>query len=175
MEASGIRIYHPNREKAESKATKAGVIVLLIASAILIAIVLIGGLTQMAGAEIVAAAYVLLYLAMAYYVARWNRGVLPLAAGLAIIFISFAAVAAPAWFARDEPGLDDPLLPAGLLGLLTLVIIAVQILLVLFAMRGFQQEWNVEIEQRGDQPHHEDEGGQGAERTEQREDAAQHR
>src|SRR3712207_9350693 len=65
-----------SREKAESKATKAGVIVLLIASAILIAIVLIGGFTQMAGAEIVAAAYVVLYLVMAYYVARWNRGVL---------------------------------------------------------------------------------------------------
>lgn len=177
MEASGIRIHHPNREKAESKATKAGVIVLLVASAVLIAIVLIGGFTQMAGAEIVAAAYVLIYLAMAYFVARWNRGVLPLAAGLAVFFISFAAVSAPAWFARDKPGLDDPLLPAGLLGLLTLVIIAVQILLVLFAMRGFQQEWNVEIERREDEPHYGDEQyhEEGAEPSGQREDQAQQR
>ena len=182
MEASGIRIYHPNREKAESKATKAGVIVLLVASAVLIAIVLIGGFTQMAGAEIVAAAYVVIYLVMAYYVSRWNRGVLPLTAGLAIFFISFAAVSAPAWFARDKPGLDDPLLPAGLLGLLTLVIIAVQILLVLFAMRGFQQEWNVEIERREDEADSGDgqygdrqSDAQGAETSEQREDAARQR
>jgi hypothetical protein len=151
MEASGVRIQHPNREKPESKATKAGVIVLLIASAVLIAIVLIGGMAQMAGAEIVAAGYVILYGVMAFFVARWNRGVLPLAAGLAIIFTSFAAVAAPAWFARDKPGLDDPLLPSGLLGLLTLVIIALQVVLILFAMRGFRQEWNVEIEVRDDQ------------------------
>jgi hypothetical protein len=150
MEASGVRIQHPNREKPESKATKAGVIVLLIASAVLIAIVLIGGYAQMAGAEIVAAGYVILYVGMAYFVARWNRGVLPLSAGLAIIFTSFAAVAAPAWFARDKPGLDDPLLPSGLLGLFTLVIIALQILLVLFSMRGFRQEWNTEVEVRDD-------------------------
>jgi hypothetical protein len=160
MEASGVRIQHPNREKPESKATKAGVIVLLLASAVLIAIVLIGGFAQMEGAEIVAAGYVILYVAMAYFVARWNRGVLPLAAGLAIIFTSFAAVAAPAWFSRDKPGLDDPLLPSGLLGLLTLVIIAVQVLLILFSMRGFRQEWNVEVEVRDDQGYGEyDEAG----------------
>jgi hypothetical protein len=156
VEASGVRIHHPNREKATSKATKAVVIVLLLASAALIAIVLIGGWTQMAGAEIVAIAYVAVYLAMAYFVGRWKRGVLPLAAGLAVIFISFAAVSAPAWFARDEPGLDDPLLPAGLLGLLVFVIIAVQFMLLVFAMRGFQQEWNVEIEQHEDGTYGED-------------------
>ncbi len=150
MEASGVRIHHPNREKATSKATKAAVMLLLIASAVLIAIVLIGGFAQMAGAELLTIAYVLVYLGMAYFVSRWKRGVLPLAAGLAVIFIAFAAVAAPEWFARDEPGLDDPLLPSGLVGALTLVIIAVQVLLLLFAMRGFQQQWNVEIERHGD-------------------------
>jgi hypothetical protein len=150
MEASGVRIHHPNREKATSKATKAVVIVLLIASAALIALVLIGGWTQMAGAELLAIAYIIVYLVMAFFVARWSRGVLPLTAGLAVFFISFAAVSAPAWLSRDEPGLEDPLLPAGLLGLLTFVIIGVQALLILFAMRGFQQAWNVEIEQHDD-------------------------
>jgi protein-S-isoprenylcysteine O-methyltransferase Ste14 len=157
MEASGVRIHHPNREKAASKATKAVVIVLLIASAALIALVLIGGWTQMAGAELLAIVYVLVYVAMAFFVARWNRGVLPLAAGLAVFFIAFAAVAAPAWLARAEPGLEDPLLPSELLGLLTFVIIAVQALLVVFAMRGFQQRWNVEIEQHDDGSY--DDGG----------------
>ena len=148
VEASGVRIHHPNREKPQSQATKGVVVLLLIASAALIAIVMIGGFSKLAGAIIIAVAYIIIYLAMAYFVARWSRGVLPMAAALAIIFTTFAAVAAPAWFARDEPGLEDPLLPAGLLGMLTLVVLAVQILLILFAMRGFQQEWNVEVELR---------------------------
>ena len=32
------------------------------------------------------------------------------------------------------------------LGMLTLILVPVQLLLVAFAMRGFQQQWNVEIE-----------------------------
>ncbi len=146
MEASGIRIHHPNREKPQAKATKTGVVILLLASAALTIIILIGGYAQMTGAQPVTLVWGLLYAVMAYFVARWSRGVLPLAAGMAILFISFAAISAPAWFARDEPGLNDPLLPSGLLGLLTLVIIAVQAMLIVFAMRGFRQEWNVEIE-----------------------------
>ncbi len=159
MEASAVRIHHPNREKPQSKATKAAVTLLLIASAALIALVTIGGYDQLAGATIVAVAYVIIYLLMAFFVARWSRGVLPMAAGLAVIFTTFAAVAAPAWFARDEDGFTDPLLPAGLLGLLVLVVIAVQVLLILFAMRGFQQQWNVEVEVRdGDHQPYDDSG-----------------
>jgi hypothetical protein len=150
VEASGVRIHHPNREKPESKATKAAVALLLVASAALIAIVFIGGFSELAGAQIVAVAWILIYLVMAYFVVRWSRGVLPMAAAMGILFTSFMAVAAPAWFARDKPGLEDPLLPSGLLGLLTLVIIALQVLLILFAMRGFRQEWNVEIERHDD-------------------------
>ena len=44
--------------------------------------------------------------------------------------------------------LSEPALNAGLLGLLTLLIVPVQILLVAFAMRGFNQGWNVELERR---------------------------
>jgi hypothetical protein len=147
VEASTVVIRHPNREKPQAQATKAGVVLLLLASAALIAIVLIGGWSLLAGAQIVAVAYVFIYLAMAYFVAvRWSRGVLPLAAGLSIIFISMCAVAAPAWFARDKEGLAESALPPGLLGLLTLVLLAVLILLIVFAMRGFTQEWNVEVE-----------------------------
>ena len=38
-------------------------------------------------------------------------------------------------------------IPSDLLGLLTLLIIPVQVLLIAFAMRGFSQEWHVEVEQ----------------------------
>jgi hypothetical protein len=139
-------LVHPNRGKAESKATKAVVILLLITSAALILVVTIGGWSQLQGAQIVSFAYALIYLGMAFFVSRWNRGVLPVAAGLALLFAVIAAVAGPAWFDRDKPGFADPTLDPSILGLLTLILVPVQILLVAFAMRGFQQQWNVEVE-----------------------------
>jgi hypothetical protein len=139
-------VEHPNREKAESKATKAIVVLLLVVSAVLIFIVTAGGWSELQGAQVVAIAYIVIYLVMAFFVARWNRGVLPVAAGLAILFAVVAAVAAPAWFERDKAGFDDPALDPSLLGLLTVIIVPVQVLLIAFAMRGFQQQWNVEVE-----------------------------
>jgi lysylphosphatidylglycerol synthetase-like protein (DUF2156 family) len=139
-------LVHPNRDKAESKATRAVVILLLVTSAALILIVTIGGWSELAGMEIIAIAWALLYLVMAYFVSKWNRGVLPVAAGLAVLFAVVAAVAAPAWFARDKAGFNVPLLEPSILGLLTLILVPVQLLLVAFAMRGFQQQWNTEVE-----------------------------
>jgi hypothetical protein len=141
-----VVLLHPNRDKAESKATKAAVILLLLVSAGLIAVVTAGGWSQLQGAQIVAFAYIVIYLVMAYFVSQWNRGVLPVAAALAILFAVVAAVAGPAWFDRDKAGFDDPALEPGILGLLTLIIVPVQLLLIAFSMRGFQQEWNVEVE-----------------------------
>lgn len=151
MEASGVTITHPNRDKAESKATKGAVILLLLTSAGLIAVVTVGGWAALQGAEIGAIFYIVVYAASAYFVARWNRGILPVAAALAVIFAVIAAVAGPAWFERDKEGFDDPALPPGILGLLTLIIVPVQVLLMAFAMRGFRQEWNVEVEVRRDE------------------------
>jgi hypothetical protein len=145
-----VRIEHPNREMASSKATRAVVIFLLLVSAALVAIVTVGGWSALQGAQGVQVAYIVLYLVMAYYVARWSRGVLPVAAALAIILLIFAAVSGPEWFDRDKTGFDDPALDSGLLGLITLLIVPVQLLLIAFAMRGFTQEWNVEVERRTD-------------------------
>ena len=139
-------IIHPNRDKPESKATRAAVILLMITSAALIAIVTIGGWSELQGAQMVAIGYVIVYAVMTYFVVRWNRGVLPVAAGLAVLFAVVASVAAPAWFARDKDGFAQPALEPSILGLLTIIIVAVQILLVAFSMRGFQQQWNVEVE-----------------------------
>jgi lysylphosphatidylglycerol synthetase-like protein (DUF2156 family) len=139
-------LVHPNRDKPEAKATKAAVILLLITSAALITIISVGGWTQLQGAQIISIAYVLVYAVMAYFVAGWNRGVLPVAAGMAVLFTVVAAVAAPAWFARDKAGFADPALEPSILGLLTLILIPVQLLLIAFAMRGFSQKWNVEVE-----------------------------
>jgi hypothetical protein len=56
-------------------------------------------------------------------------------------------VAAPCWFARVKAGFAEPALPDSLLGVVTLLIVPVQILLIAFAMRGFSQGWNIELEQ----------------------------
>ena len=149
---SDVRLEHPNREKAESKATKALVAFLLVASAALVTIVTLGGWSVLQGSQPVAFAYILTYAVMAFYVARWNRGVLPVAAALAVLLAVVSAVAGPAWFARDEPGFEEPALSPAILGFLTIVLVPVQVLLVISAMRGFAQKWNVEVEVRGTHP-----------------------
>jgi hypothetical protein len=148
MEASNsdIVIVHPNRQGAEARATKAAVMLLLLASAAITAIITLGGWSKLEGAQLWAIFYVVIYLVMAYYVAQWNRGVLPVAAALAILFAVVAVVAAPAWFDRDKSGFDNPALPPGILGLLTAILVPLQLLLIAFAMRAFSQKWNVEVE-----------------------------
>ena len=145
-----VVIVHPNRDKPVVKATKATVIFLLLASAGLMTIVAIGGWKVLAGQKPSLIAYILIYLILAYYAGRWNRGVLPVAAALAIILGIFALVAGPQWFARDKHGFASPALNADLLGLLTYLIVPVQVLLIAFAMRGFQQDWHVEVEESRD-------------------------
>ena len=156
-------IYHPNREKGGSKATKAGTILLLLASAALVAIITIGGWASLEGAQVISIFFILVFLLVAFFVARWNRGVLPLAAAFAIVLLVFAAIAAPGWFDRDATGFDNPGLPPGLIGLLTLILIPVEFLLIVFAMRGFSQKWNVEIEMTREEydRRHRDQGGGG--------------
>jgi hypothetical protein len=146
MEENDVVIEHPNRQKAANKATKAVVLLLLLVSVALMLVVTIGGWSVLEGAKPVQIGYILIYLIMAFYVGRWNRGVLPVAAALAILLAIFAAVAVPGWFDRDAAGFAQPAIDAGVLGLVTAIIIPVQILLVAFAMRGFTQAWNVEVE-----------------------------
>jgi hypothetical protein len=146
MADAGIEIDHPNREKTASKATRAVVVVLLLASALVMIVITIGAWDVLVGAKGVQILYILLYLGIAYLVARWSRGVLPVAAALAIVLLIFAAVSVPGWFARDKPGFDDPALASDVVGILTALLIPLQLLLIGFAMRGFQQAWNVEVE-----------------------------
>jgi lysylphosphatidylglycerol synthetase-like protein (DUF2156 family) len=143
---SDIVIVHPNRRGAQAQATKGAVILLLVASAVITAIVTFGGWSKLEGAQLWALFYIIIYLVMAWLVSRWNRGILPVAAALAILFAVVALVAAPAWFDRDKTGFVDPALPAGLLGLLTAILVPLQILLIAFAMRAFSQKWNIEVE-----------------------------
>jgi hypothetical protein len=139
-------LVHPNRDKVESQATKAAITLLLVVSAALILVILIGGLGQLQGMIVVGFVWAILYLGMAWFVNGWNRGLLPVAAAMSILLAVTSAVAAPAWFSRDKTGFEGSTLPASILGLLALILIPVSIALIGFAMRGFSQKWNVEVE-----------------------------
>jgi presenilin-like A22 family membrane protease len=148
----GYRIEHPNREKAASKATKATVVLLLLVTVVLMVVITIGGWDALQGAKAVQIAYPILFLFFALLIARWNRGLLPVTAALSIILLIFAAVSVGAWFDRDKTGFTDPALDADVLGMLTFILVPVQVLLIAFAMRGFAQAWNVEVERPVDEP-----------------------
>ena len=150
MEENDVIIEHPNRAKASSKAAKATVLLLLLVSVALMLIVTIGGWDVLQGAKAIQIAYILIYLIMAYYVSQWNRGVLPVAAALAIILLIFAAVAVPGWVDRDDTGFSQPTIDSGVLAIVTALLIPVQVLLIAFAMRAFNQAWNVEVERTPD-------------------------
>ncbi len=144
----GVIITHPNRDKPVVQATRATVVLLFLVTAGLVLIITVGGWSVMQGATPVQIAYIIIDLVLAFYAARWNRGVLPVGAALAVLLMIFALAAGPAWFSHDKNGFAQPALSSSLLGLLTLLLVPVQMLLVAFAMRGFKQGWNVELERR---------------------------
>ncbi|MFP5364988.1 MAG: hypothetical protein ACLGI5_19935 [Thermoleophilia bacterium] len=150
MADGDVILEHPNRDKPESQATRTIVVGLLLVSAAALAIASAGGWSKIQGAKPLHVAYVVIYLLLAFYIARWRSGLLPVAASFAIILLIFAAISGPEWFARDKPGFSDPLLPASVVGILTLLLVPLQALLIIVAARGFSQKWSVEVERRAD-------------------------
>jgi len=154
----GYTIIFPNRDKAASKATKAIVVLILIVSVALMLIVTMGGWSKLQGLKAVNFMWCAVYLIIAFYVSRWNRGLLPIAAALAILLLIMSIIAGTgaagtSWFDRNHAGFASAKTifgPKGLdpdmLGLLTLLMAPVQLLLIFFTMRGFSQGWNVEVE-----------------------------
>lgn len=145
----GYELWRPNREKASSSTTKFVIVILLLATAILTGIVTITGFSLLEGGigmGIACAIYVVLYVLFAFLVARWNRGVLPVAAALSTLLLIFCAVGANSWFARDKSGFDEAMIPVPLIGLFVLILIPLQVLVIAVAMIGFSQEWHVEEE-----------------------------
>jgi hypothetical protein len=154
----GYTVIHPNRDKAVCKATKAIVVLILLISVGLMLIVTIGGWSKLQGLKPVNFAWCAIYLIIALYVARWTRGLLPIAAALAILLLILALIAGTgvsgtSWFDRSHTGFAGAHslfggggLTPDELGTITLLIAPVQLLLIFFAMRGFAQGWNVEVE-----------------------------
>jgi lysylphosphatidylglycerol synthetase-like protein (DUF2156 family) len=145
----GYELWRPNREKAGNVTTKFVIVLLLLATAALAALITIGGWTLLKGGSgmgIVCIVYVILYLVFAYRVARWGRGILPVAAALSMILAIFCAVGANSWFARDKAGFDEALLSSTLLGTLVVILGLLQLVVIAAAFYGFSQEWHVEEE-----------------------------
>jgi hypothetical protein len=145
----GYELWRPNREKAGSVTTKFVIVVLLLATAAIAGLITIGGWSLLKGGGgmgIVCAIYAILYAFFAFLVARWSRGILPLTAALSMILAIFCAVGANSWFERDKAGFDEALLPTALLGTLVVILGLLQIVVVVVAMYGFNQEWHVEEE-----------------------------
>lgn len=144
----GYELWRPNRVKAEAKTMKAVIAFVLLVSAALLLIITIGGWDRLLGTSVAVMTILWagLYVIFAFLVMRWSRGILPVAAALAMILAIFAAIAAPDWFARSKDGLESPALPEDLLGLLTIIVVGVQLLLIVVSMIGFSQNWHVEEE-----------------------------
>ncbi len=154
MAEGSLIVEHPNRDRPEAQATRALVVALLLISTLVLLIATVGGWEKIQGAKPLHVAYIVIYLLLAFFIARWRSGLLPVAASFAIILLIFCAISATQWFARDKPGFDDPLLGASIVGVLTLVLVPLQLLLIAAAARGFSQRWSVEVERRpgGSQP-----------------------
>lgn len=159
----GHIVTYPNREKAASKANKVIVVLLLLVSIALMLAVTFGGWSKLQGLTPVNFMWCFAYLAFAIWIARWARGLLPIAAALAILLLIVSLIAGlggsgTSWFQRNH--LDYA--PAhsifggvgfspDVIGLLVLVLAPVQALLIIFAMIGFSQGWNVEVEKHIDE------------------------
>ncbi len=145
----GYELWRPNREKAGSVTTKFVIVLLLAATAALAALITVTGFSLLSGGGgmgVVCIVYALLYAFFAYRVARWSRGILPLAAALSMILAIFCVVGVNSWFARDKTGFSHALIPVSLIGLLVVILGLLQLVLIAFALYGFNQEWHVEEE-----------------------------
>ncbi|MGH2874216.1 MAG: hypothetical protein ACRDL5_17370 [Solirubrobacteraceae bacterium] len=153
----GYVVVHPNRERAACRLAKLAVVAVLLASAALIMLLTVGGWSKLQGMRPVNFIWAAVYLVFAFYIWRWARGLLPIAAVLAVLLLAFAAIAAlgldgTSWFDRGAAYAPPRSLfggggfSTGLLGTLTVVLVAVEAALAAIAMVAFAQSWNVELE-----------------------------
>jgi hypothetical protein len=144
----GYTVIRPNRDKASCKVTKAVVVLIMIVSIALMLALTIGGWSELEGLKPVNFVWCIVYAVIGFYIWRWARGLL-----LIIAVIAGTGLSGTSWFDREHvafanaqslfggTGLSD-----STLGLLTVLLIPVQVALIVFAMIGFAQGWNVELE-----------------------------
>src|SRR3954452_21681979 len=135
----GYELWRPNREKAGSINTKFVIVLMLLATAGIAALITICGWSLLKGGGamgLVCAIYAILYAFFAFLVARWRRGILPVAAALSMILAIFCAVGADSWFARDKSGFSEASLSSSVVGVLVIILMVVQLVVIVAALYG---------------------------------------
>ena len=159
----GHVVTYPNREKVTSRLSKLIVILLLLLSIVLMLAVTVGGWNKLQGLSYVNFVWCFDYLVIGIFVFRWARGLLPIAAALAILLLIISVIAGlggsgTSWFQRnhyDYAPTHSIFGGGGLspdtLGVRVLAIAPVQLVLIIVAMQAFAQGWNVEVEKHVDE------------------------
>ena len=154
----GYAVIRPNRERLVCKLTRLLVVAILLVSIGLMLAMTVGGWSKLQGMTPVNFVWCALYLVIAVFVLRWARGLLPIAAGMAVLALAVAIISAlglagTSWYDRSGGafGAAHALgggagLSASLLGTFTVLLAVVEALLILVAIVGFAQRWNVELE-----------------------------
>ena len=154
----GYTVIHPNRDRAICKATRILVVVVLLVSVALMLAVTVGGWSKLEGMIPVNFIWCAIYLVMAVFIARWARGLLPIAGVLGLLLLAIALIATvgfggTSWFDRSSASYGaahalggGPGLSSDTIGTLVLLLVPVEVVLILVAIVGFAQGWNVELE-----------------------------
>jgi hypothetical protein len=154
----GYVVIHPNRDRWVCKLTRAFVVLVLLVSVALMLAVTFGGWNKLEGLTPINFVWCGVYLVMAFFIARWSRGLLPLAAALGVLLLAIAAIAGlgltgTSWYDRTYNSYAGAHalgggagFSAGTLGAFVLLLVPVELVLVVVAIVGFTQGWNVEQE-----------------------------
>ncbi len=145
-EPRDVVITHPNRDSSSARGMRALTVAALLASAILMLIITIGGWDALSGAIPLTFAIIIITLFFAYRVSQWGSGALPVAAGLATASGLFAAVSIQTWFNRDDDAFSQPMIDEQLIGVLVVAYTILQVAVIVICLRAFSQQWQVELE-----------------------------
>ena len=154
----GYTVIHPNRDRAVCKMTRVFVVIVLLISVALMLAVTVGGWSKLEGMIPVNFIWCAIYVVMAFFIARWARGLLPIAGVLGLLLLAIALIASvgfggTSWFDRANSSYaaahalgGGQGLSSDTIGTLVLLLVPVELVLILIAIVGFAQGWNVELE-----------------------------
>jgi hypothetical protein len=154
----GYTVIHPNRDRAVCKVTRIFVVIVLLVSVALMLAVTVGGWSKLEGMTPVNFIWCAVYLVMAVFIARWARGLLPIAGVLGLLLLAISLIASlglggTSWFERSNASYAAAHalgggrgLSSDTIGTLILLLAPVELVLILVAIVGFAQGWNVELE-----------------------------
>ena len=149
---------HPNRDRAICKLTRIFAVIVLLTSVALMLAVTVGGWSKLEGMTPVNFVWCAVYVVMAFFIARWARGLLPIAGVLGLLLLAIALIASvgfggTSWFDRSSSSYGTAHALGGgqgfssdTIGTLVLLLVPVELVLIMVAIVGFAQGWNVELE-----------------------------